>query len=86
MESLLLRAEGLQLYEKETPAQVFFGEYYEIFKIIFFIEHASGDAFWISPDLKSSPEFRHFQNRSISNILKGTLIQIWIITDIFVFT
>ena len=31
-----------------------------IFKIIFFIEHASGDSFWISPDLKSIPEFSSF--------------------------
>ena len=30
-----LQAEGLQLYQKETPAQVFFSKVYEIFKNTF---------------------------------------------------
>ena len=31
--------EGLQLYQKETPTQVFSCKYYETFKNSFFIEH-----------------------------------------------
>ena len=34
-----LYTSGLQLYRKETQAQVFSGEFYEIFKNIFFSEH-----------------------------------------------
>ena len=37
--------EGLQLYEKETPTQLFPCEYCEIFKIFFFILRTSGDCF-----------------------------------------
>ena len=33
------RPEGLQLYQKETPTQVFSGDYCEIFKNIFFTKH-----------------------------------------------
>ena len=31
--------EGLQLFSKETPTQLFSCEYYQIFKDTFFIEH-----------------------------------------------
>ena len=33
------RLEGVQLYQKETPTQVFFCEYCEIFKSTYFEEH-----------------------------------------------
>ena len=39
MESLFDKVVGLQLYEKETPTQVFFCEYYEIFKNTYFEKH-----------------------------------------------
>ena len=34
-----VNVEGMQLYSKETPTQMFFCEYSEIFKNSFFIEH-----------------------------------------------
>ena len=33
------KTEGLQLYYKETPAQVFSCEYWEFIRTAFFIEH-----------------------------------------------
>ena len=34
----------MQLYQKETPAQVFFCEFSEIFKNTYFVEHRQGTA------------------------------------------
>ena len=39
LESLFHKVVGLQLYQKETPTQVFFGEYCEIFKNLYFEKH-----------------------------------------------
>ena len=36
---------GLQLYQKETPTQLFSGEYCEIFKNTYFEEHLQTVAF-----------------------------------------
>ena len=37
---------GLQLCRKETPAQVFYFKFCEIFKNTYFVEHLRGAAFW----------------------------------------
>ena len=47
----------LQVYEKETPTQVFFCEYCKIFKNIHFEEHMRMDAFIIFIDGNISWKF-----------------------------
>ena len=45
LESLFYKVVGLQLYEKQTPAQTFSSEYREIFKSTYFEKHLRMVAF-----------------------------------------
>ena len=77
-----MRASGLQLYDKETLAQVFSCEFHEIFKNIF-LQNTSGGCFWVlwstmaiknQADIRKTLELVLVDNASSASLLHRSLV------------